>query len=109
MPTKGKPNSKVKNDLGNERHYGPDGKATHDVDWGHSQRHPDLPVPHWHDWTRYGDQPHRGDAYDPDEATKIVAGAAAIYAGYLIIKWGVAALLAAHTGGGSLGVAAVTP
>lgn len=44
MPTKGKPNSKVKNDLGNERHYGPDGKATHDVDWGHPQRHPDLPV-----------------------------------------------------------------
>ena len=49
MSTKGKPNSKVKNDLGNERHYGPDGKATHDVDWSHSQRHPDLPVPHWHD------------------------------------------------------------
>ncbi|GEM_PF-2958463 len=54
LPATGKPNSTAVKDYGNGegqiREYGPDGKATKDIDFGHSHHHPDVGSPHVHDW-----------------------------------------------------------
>ena len=126
-PTMGEPNSKREwyDDDGNltkERWYGPDGRVTkdrHHTNHGNSKQHPN--VPHDHDWgldTNGNWAP--GPGYKtPQEATAhaqiatglVGAGAAAAagYAIYLGVKWTIAAILAAPTGGGSLVIAGVTP
>lgn len=64
LPLRGKPNSSLTSKNGKlVREYGPDGKAKRDTDYGHPEHHPDLPSPHYHDWTWDGDIPHRGSAY----------------------------------------------
>lgn len=64
LPLRGKPNSSQTSKNGKlVREYGPDGKAKRDTDYGHPEHHPDLPSPHYHDWTWDGDVPHRGSAY----------------------------------------------
>ena len=64
------PNSELTKPNGDKRIYGPDGRATTDVDYSHPTHHPDLPVPHVHDWNWNGDQPSRGPAYDPSKKKK---------------------------------------
>ena len=60
LPLRGKPNSTQKSKNGKVvRDYGPDEKAKRDTDYGH----PDLPSPHYHDWTWDSNIPQRGSAY----------------------------------------------
>ena len=49
MPTEGEPNSTVTAPNGNQRTYGPDGKAKKDTDYSHPERHPELKNPHYHE------------------------------------------------------------
>ena len=67
LPLIGEPNSVARTPSGGqERFYGPDGKATKDRDYGHANHHPNLPSPHEHDWTWNGNTPTRGPARAPD-------------------------------------------
>ena len=126
-PTVGEPNSKRewyddKGNLTKERWYGPDGRVTkdrHHTDHGHPKQHPN--VPHDHDWGLNEDgnwapgpgypTPQEATAHAQIAAGLAGAGAATLvgYGIYLGVKWALAAILAAPTGGGSLVVAGVTP
>ncbi len=95
VPTTGKPNTTVQKLNGDYRSYGPDGRATTDKDYSHPERHPDLPVPHEHDWTWNGDKPIRGKAHAPNDSdtsnksdtSKIVIGTVAtVGAGYIVYR-----------------------
>ena len=67
LPLTGEPNSVARTpNGGQERYYGPDGRATKDRDYGHANYHPNLPSPHEHDWTWNGNTPSRGPARAPD-------------------------------------------
>lgn len=93
LPSIDKPNSVKKAPNGNERYYGPDGKATKDIDWSHPEHHPELDNPHQHDWVWGEDgKPKRGPAknVDAEEAAEAIVGTAAIagalYVTYRIIR-----------------------
>ncbi len=85
LPTVGKPNSVVENSKGDTRYYGPDGRATKDVDSSHPEHHPELKNPHEHDWTWDEDgKPQRGPAHNFTKA--VIEATVTIGAGYLIYR-----------------------
>lgn len=87
LPTRDIPNSTRTKPNGDTRTYGPDGKATHDIDRSHPQHHPELPNPHAHEWTWDGNQPTRGPAIDPkDLKDKAAALGITLGAGYVIYR-----------------------
>lgn len=91
-PLRGKPNSTQKSKNGKVvRDYGPDEKAKRDTDYGHPEHHPDLPSPHYHDWTWDGDIPQRGPAY----------GITGNTVGYLSIALGIGLVICSVFLGGS--------
>ena len=63
------PSSGGNNDI--DRYFGPDGRAQHDVHWGHAGHHPGIGSPHTEDWKWDGDHPtlDPGSArpYDPNK------------------------------------------
>jgi len=65
LPTQGQePNSKQTTPDGKTiREYGPDGKAVKDTHYGHPHHHPELGIPHHHDWGWDGDIWKPGTAY----------------------------------------------
>ena len=61
------PSSSGTNDI--DRYFGPDGRAHHDVHWGHAHHHPGVGSPHTEDWKWDGDRakpdPDSARPYDP--------------------------------------------
>lgn len=74
----------VVNPNGDYRSCGLDGKATTDTDYSHPDHHPDLPIPHAHDWSWNGDTPSRGPAYDPNVSKIIVDTTITVGSAYLL-------------------------
>ena len=66
LPMTGVPDSTAKAPNGNERVYGPDGRAKKDRDYTHPEHHPELENPHEHEWTWNGNRPERGPAHNMD-------------------------------------------
>ena len=67
LPMSGaKPNSKQKTPNGKTiREYDEYGRAKKDTHYGHPDHHPELKIPHFHDWKWDGNIPHKdGDPYD---------------------------------------------
>lgn len=80
------PNSVLQSPNGNKRYYGPDGKATKDVDSSHPEHHPELENPHEHDWiwNPDGTLKERGKAHNfVKTATEVTV---TVGAGYLIYR-----------------------
>ena len=87
LPMTGEPDTTAEAPNGNQRHYGPDGRADTDTDYSHPEHHPELPNPHAHDWTwDKNGFPHRGKAYDPNTVEKIVAVGATVTAAYVVYR-----------------------
>ena len=126
VPYRGEPGGRaVSSDGTKERVYGEDGLPSRDrhyTDHDNPYQHPY--VPHDHDWgfddkgkwtmkkTGYPSPPGPLEPqkfFNANGLSDAIAWGIAGYAGYLIIKWGIATLLAAPTGGLSYVGAAITP
>jgi len=86
LPLVSEPNSVLQSPNGNKRYYGPDGKATKDVDSSHPEHHPELENPHEHDWiwNPDGTLKERGKAHNfVKTATEVTV---TVGAGYLIYR-----------------------
>lgn len=87
LPMIGEPGTTSEAPNGNQRHYGPNGRADTDTDYSHPEHHPELPNPHAHDWTwDKNGTPHRGKAYDPNAVEKVVAVGATVTAAYVVYR-----------------------
>ena len=87
LPTQSEPNSVLESPNGTKRYYGPDGRATKDLDSGHPQHHPELENPHQHDWTWDDDgKPKRGKARNPDAEKIVLETGEIILVGYVAYR-----------------------
>lgn len=130
VPFYGNPGGYAKSPDGTkERVYGPDGKPSrdrHHTDHGNPKKHPD--VPHDHDWgfdengkwqpgLPYPSPPgplkpqesqSNSNSYGNEVITAVGIGIGGVIL-YEFAKWGIAAILAPSTLGGSIIIAGVTP